>query len=86
MADQQYGTGNPNHPSNSGGVPQLVVNGNVSMDHLVAFYKEASHMRDEAFAKTIVAEAITSEATAVQNLALESTATLLASAVSKLAK
>lgn len=70
----------------SGSRPQIVVNGSVSMDELVKLYKDASAMRDDAFARTIVAEAVTSEATAVHNLALESTATLLANAIAKISK
>jgi Fe-S cluster assembly scaffold protein SufB len=68
------------------GAPQIIVNGSVSIDALVSLYNEAAAMKGGAFAHTIVAEAVTSESTAVHNLAMESTSTLLASAVERLAR
>jgi hypothetical protein len=83
MADTKVSSVEQNKPA---GVPQIVQNGTVNIEELVALYKECTEMKGDAFARTIVAEAITSESTAVHNLAMETTATLLATAVAKLAR
>lgn len=74
------------HEDTKHGTPQIIVNGAVSMDALVSLYKEASVMKGGAFARTIIAEAVNSESTALHNLAMELTSTLLAAAVEKLAE
>jgi hypothetical protein len=64
---------------------QIVTNEGVNIERLIALYKEAVNLKDQNFAKTFVAEAVTSESTAMHNMALESTSRLLATAISKLA-
>ena len=85
MADQNPAGMAGAIPRNSG-ILQIVHNGAVSIDRLVALYKDAAAVKGDEFAQTLVAEAVNSESTAVQSLASESTAAVLATAVSKMAR
>lgn len=57
----------------------------INASQLVELYREGTRFRDETFASRVVAEALTSESTALQSQSAEAIASIAAEAIAKFA-